>query len=57
MGWWIVQILRQTPEENDEYKRPPLLVQYKQQANHLLSMYNYTPLVISGNVKKISKPM
>jgi hypothetical protein len=29
----------------------PLLVQYKQQANPLLSMHNYTPLVISGNDK------
>jgi hypothetical protein len=27
-------------------------VQYKQQANPLLSMYNYTPLVISENDKK-----
>jgi hypothetical protein len=52
MGWGIVAILRQTPEENDEYKHQPLLVQYKQQANQLLSMHNYTPFVISGNVKK-----
>jgi hypothetical protein len=29
----------------------PLLVQYKQQANPLLSMNNYTPLVISWNDK------
>jgi hypothetical protein len=28
-----------------------LLVQYKQQTNPLLSMHNYTPLVISGNDK------
>jgi hypothetical protein len=28
-----------------------LLVQYKQQANPLLSMHNYTPLVIRGNDK------
>jgi hypothetical protein len=26
-------------------------VQYKQQANQLLSMHNYTPLVINGNDK------
>jgi hypothetical protein len=35
-----------------EGKRPvvqcqPLLVEYKQQANPLLSMHNYTPLVIT----------
>ncbi len=29
----------------------PLLVQYKPQANPILSMHNYTPLVISGNDK------
>jgi hypothetical protein len=29
----------------------PLLVQYKQQANLLLTMSNNTPLVISGNDK------
>jgi hypothetical protein len=37
-------------------KRPihvcqPLLVLYKQHANQLLSLHNYTPLVISGNDK------
>jgi hypothetical protein len=32
-------------------QRQPLLVQYKQQANPLLSMNNYTPLVISWNEK------
>jgi hypothetical protein len=32
-------------------QRQPLLAQYKQQANPLLSMHNYTPLVISGNDK------
>jgi hypothetical protein len=32
-------------------QRQPLLVQYKQQANPILSMHNYTPLVISGNDK------
>ncbi len=35
------------PEENDQ----SLLVQYKQQANPLLSMHNYTQLVISRNDK------
>jgi hypothetical protein len=39
IGWSIVQILHQ------------LLVQYKQQANPLLSMHNYTPLFISRNDK------
>jgi hypothetical protein len=29
----------------------PLLVKYKQEANPLLSMHKYTPLVISGNDK------
>jgi hypothetical protein len=33
-------------------QRQPLLVQYKQQANTLLSMNNNTPLVISRNDKK-----
>jgi hypothetical protein len=32
-------------------QRQPLLVQYKQQANPLLSMNNYTPLVISRDDK------
>jgi hypothetical protein len=32
-------------------QRQPLLVQYKQQANPLLSVNNYTPLVISRNDK------
>jgi hypothetical protein len=32
-------------------ERQPLLVQYKQQANPLLSMNNYTPLVVSWNDK------
>jgi hypothetical protein len=35
-----------------EIQRQPLLVQNKQQADPLLSMHNYTPLVISGNDKK-----
>jgi hypothetical protein len=33
-------------------QRQPLYVQYKQQANPLLSMNNYTPLVVSGMTKK-----
>jgi hypothetical protein len=32
-------------------QRQPLLVQYKHQANPLLSLYNKTPLVISRNYK------
>jgi hypothetical protein len=32
-------------------KCQPLLVQYKQQTNSLLSMHNYTPLVINRNDK------
>jgi hypothetical protein len=32
-------------------QRQPLLVRYKQQANPLLSMNNYTPLLISMNDK------
>jgi hypothetical protein len=41
-----------TLEENDQYmQRQPLLVQYKQQANPLLLMHNYTPLLISRNFK------
>jgi hypothetical protein len=39
----------------DRGKRPiqrqPLLVQYKQQANPILLMHNYTPLLNSGNEK------
>jgi hypothetical protein len=31
--------------------RQPLLMQFKQQANPLLSMHYYIPLVISGNDK------
>jgi hypothetical protein len=34
-----------------QIKHQSLLVQYKQQANPLLSMHNYTTLVISGNDK------
>ncbi len=43
-----------------QIQRQKLLVQYKQQANLLLSMHNYTPLVIRGNFKKtfnIIKPV
>jgi hypothetical protein len=32
-------------------ERQPLFVQYKHQANPLLSIHNYSPLVISGNDK------
>jgi hypothetical protein len=32
-------------------QRQPLLVQYKQQANPLLSMNNYTPLGLAGMTK------
>jgi hypothetical protein len=35
--------------EKLQIQHQPLLMQYKQQANPLLSMHNYTPLVISGN--------
>jgi hypothetical protein len=34
-----------------------LLVQYKQQANPLLSMHNYAPLVISGNDKNMQRTL
>jgi hypothetical protein len=34
-----------------QIQRKPLLMQYKQQANPLLSMHYYTPFVISGNDK------
>jgi hypothetical protein len=42
--------------EKQPIQRQPLLVQYKQQANPLLSMHNYTPLVISGidKIKQLS---
>ncbi len=42
--WWHAGGKRQT-------QRQPLLVQYKQQANPLLSMHSYAPLVISGKDK------
>jgi hypothetical protein len=43
-----------TPEENNQYSASYiciLLVQYKQQANLLLSIHNFTPLKISRNDK------
>jgi hypothetical protein len=44
-----------TPEENDHATQSQsLLVLYKQQANPLLSMYNYTPLAI-GRYDKIKE--
>jgi hypothetical protein len=46
LGWRIVQILRHA-EGKEQIQGQLLLVQYKQQANPLLSMNNYTPLVIS----------
>jgi hypothetical protein len=48
IGWRIVQILRQ--HQRKTANTAPT-VQYKQQANPLLSINNYTPLVISGNDK------
>jgi hypothetical protein len=50
IGWRIAQILCQHQREKAN-KQQPLLVQYKQQAYQLFSMYNYTPLVINGNDK------
>jgi hypothetical protein len=49
IGWRIVQILRQCQRKttNTVPTMPTNLVQYKQQANPLLSMNNYSPLVIS----------
>jgi hypothetical protein len=49
-GWRIVQILRHAAGKRT-IQRQLLLVQYKQQADPLLSMNNYTPLVISRNDK------
>jgi hypothetical protein len=45
-----VQNLRQA-EAKRPIQRQPLLVQYKQQANPLSSINNYSPLVISWNDK------
>jgi hypothetical protein len=50
IDWQIVQILRQRHRKITN-TAPTTLVQYKQQANPLLSMNIYTPLVISGNDK------
>jgi hypothetical protein len=36
------------PKPEEVRQRQPLLVQYKQKAKPILSMHNYTPLVISG---------
>ncbi len=49
IGWRIVQILRQRLRK--PIQRQLLLVRYKHQANPLLSMNNYTPLVNSRNDK------
>jgi len=52
IGWSIVQILRQRRRKTKRpIQRQPVLVQYLQEANPLLSMNNYTPLVISRNDK------
>ncbi len=55
-----MQILRQR-RGKQQIQRQLLLMQYKQQANPLLSMNNYTPLVISRKDKNkqltIIKPM
>jgi hypothetical protein len=50
IGWRIVQILRKGKTTNTA---PTILMKYKHQANSLLSMNNYTPLllVISRNDK------
>jgi hypothetical protein len=50
IGWRIAQIVCQHQRKTAN-KQQPQLVQYKQQAYPLLSMHNYTPLVISGNDK------
>jgi hypothetical protein len=49
-GWRIVNFTP-TLEDNIQYSANHCLVQYKHQANPLLSMNNYTPLVISRNYK------
>jgi hypothetical protein len=52
IGWRTVQIVRQHHTGGKlQIQRKPLLVQCKQQAHPLLSMHNYTPHVISRNVK------
>ncbi len=53
-AFWLENCENFTPtqERNDQqYSANPLLVQYKQQANPLLSMNNYTSLVISWKDK------
>ncbi len=52
-GWRTITCM-QSPEENDKYNDncQPLLVQYKQQANPLVLMRNYTPVVIIGEWQK-----
>jgi hypothetical protein len=52
IGWRIVQIYAHAGGKRP-IQRQPILVQYKQhqQANPLLSMDNYTPLVISRSDK------
>jgi hypothetical protein len=52
IGLRIVQILRQRRRKTTNTSPTTLTVlQYKQQANPLLTMHRYTPLVISGNDK------
>jgi hypothetical protein len=51
-GWRIVQIYANVIGKR-LIQRQPLVVQYKQQANLLLLMHNYTPLVISRNDKNM----
>jgi hypothetical protein len=53
IDWRITQILRQR-RRNTTNTAPitVLLVRYKQQANPLLSIFNYSPLVIIRNNKK-----
>jgi hypothetical protein len=51
IGWQIVQILRQRRGTTTNTAPTNFLLQYKQQANPLLSMNKYTPLVIRRNDK------
>ncbi len=52
IGWRIVQILRQRQRKTTNIVQcQPLLMQYKHQANPLLSVNSFTPLVISRNDK------
>ncbi len=55
--WPLLTIVRRTVQIVNaggkwQTVRQPLLVQYKQQANPLLSLKNNTPLVISGNAAR-----